>query len=397
MADDVIITINAGSSSVKFGVYDREAAEARRIGKAVVDLQKRPLVLQIDTGEEVSEFELGADMTKDQRDFVGKAIELLSTHFSISSIAAIGHRMVHGGDIFPHAALIDEDVDLAIERLVPLAPLHQPQALRVIRAVRLLYPTMMQTVSFDTSFHLTNYHLVRRLALPQALHDSGIKRYGFHGLSYAFIARQLTKVAPAVARLKVVVAHLGNGCSLCGLDDGLSRDTSMGFSTLDGVPMATRCGALDPGVLLHLLLERGYTAAALQDLLYNRSGLLGVSGISGNTRELIINRDPRAREAIDLFALRIAGEAARIASTLGGLDAFVFTGGIGEHQPQIRNAICARLGWLGLVIDPEANALGGKIISSHNSNILALVIPTDEEQVIADDADELLGLSKIKS
>lgn len=394
MADDVVITINAGSSSVKFGVYCREAAGARRIGKAVVDLKQRPMVLQIDTVGKLSEFELGADMTNDPRDFVGKTIELLSTHFSISSIAAIGHRMVHGGDIFPRAALIDEDVDLAIEGLVPLAPLHQPQALRVVRAVRHMYPTMMQTVSFDTSFHLTNDDLVRRLALPRALHASGIKRYGFHGLSYAFIARQLTKVAPTVARLKVVVAHLGNGCSLCGLDDGLSRDTSMGFSTLDGVPMATRCGALDPGVLLHLLLERGHTAAALQDLLYNRSGLLGVSGISGDTRELITNLDPHAKEAIDLFALRVAGEAARIASTLGGLDAFVFTGGIGEHQPEIRQAISARLAWLGLAIDMEENAAGHKIISSSTSNIKVLVVPTDEEQVIADDAFELLRLSK---
>jgi acetate kinase len=275
--------------------------------------------------------------------------------------------------------------------LTALAPLHQPQALRLIRAVQHLRPTLAQTASFDTAFHSTQSDLVRRFALPRALHDQGIKRYGFHGLSYAFIAAELGRRVPKIAAGKVIVAHLGSGASLCALDGGESRDCSMGFSTLDGIPMATRCGALDPGVLLHLLGPKGRTLRNLEDMLYHRSGLLGVSGISADTRDLLKDERPEAREAIDLFTLRIAGEIGRMTATLGGLDGIVFTAGIGEHQPEIRAAICERLRWLGVALDGKANTTNEPIISTSASSVATFVIATDEEQTIANEALSVLA------
>ena len=269
---------------------------------------------------------------------------------------------------------------------MPLAPLHQPQSLRLIRAVRHLRPGLPQVASFDTAFHRTQSDLVRRFALPRALFDEGIKRYGFHGLSYAFIAARLKTVAPDVAGGRVVVAHLGSGASLCGLEAGVSRDTSMSFSTLDGIPMATRCGALDPGVLIHLVKQRGLTIETVEDLLYHQSGLLGVSGFTADTRELLASPEPAAREALDLFAFRIAREIAATAHTLRGLDGLVFTAGIGEHQAAVRAAVCAHLAWLGVALDPAANDRHAPRIEGPGGTVAVLVIPTDEEQVIADEA-----------
>lgn len=390
MSDRILLTLNAGSSTVKFGVFSLESAGSRYIGKGVIDFRQQPLTFHFTEGKAVLDVVLVSRQTEDLHEVMDEIFEWMEHHFDLSTVAAIGHRVVHGGDAFGGPALIDEFTMGEIEKLIPLAPLHQPQSLRMIRAVAHLRPNIVQTASFDTSFHATNSDIVRRFALPRALHDQGIKRYGFHGLSYSFIARELERIAPDIASKRVVVAHLGSGCSLCGLTDGVSRDTSMGFSTLDGIPMATRCGALDPGVLLHLLAEPKQTLKDLEDLLYHRSGLLGVSDISGDSRELLVSDQPEAREALDLFAFRIAGETARIANTLGGLDAFVFTAGIGEHQPELRAAIAAHLGWLGLTIDPAANVAGNQIISAPTSRVMALMIPTDEEQVIADNAFSLL-------
>lgn len=394
MSEQTLLTFNAGSSTVKFGVFSLEPSGPARTGKGVIDFHQHPLTFHLTEGLGVFDVTLDAHPTEDLREVMDEIFGWLSNHFDLSVVAAIGHRVVHGGDVFDGPVLIDETVTTAIEKLIPLAPLHQPQSLRLIRAVEHLRPNLVQTASFDTSFHATNSNIVRRFALPRTLHDQGIKRYGFHGLSYSFIARELKRLAPDIAGKKIIVAHLGSGCSLCGLDKGLSRDISMGFSTLDGIPMATRCGALDPGVVLHLLAERDQTSKDLEDLLYHRSGLLGVSDISGDSRELLVSDQPEAREALDLFAFRIAGETARIANTLGGLDAFVFTAGIGEHQPELRAAIAAHLGWLGLTIDPAANVAGNQIISAPSSRVSALVIPTDEEQVIADDTFSLLHAAR---
>jgi len=244
----------------------------------------------------------------------------------------------------------------------------------------------VQSASFDTAFHRTQTDLVRRFALPRRFFDEGVKRYGFHGLSYQFIAESLARKFPQVANRNVIAAHLGSGASLCAMSLGASRDTSMGFSTLDGIPMATRCGTLDAGVVLYLLQQQGLSAAEIEKILYEQSGLLGISGFSADSRELNASNRPEAREALELFAFRIAGEATRLATTLGGLDCVIFTAGIGEHQPEVRAAICERLAWLGVEIDHRANADDSSVISSDRSRITVLVLETDEEQIIANEA-----------
>jgi len=388
---NLLLTFNTGSSSLKIGLFEWDAQGARRIGKGLVDFSRRPLTFHLTEGPAVFDLRLHAEGGEDLRDVVAEAFEVLGMHFDMAAVRAVGHRVVHGGDQFTGPVRLDEGNIGELDKLVALAPLHQPQALRVIRAVKHLRPTLVQTASFDTAFHATQSDLVRRFALPRALHDQGIKRYGFHGLSYAFIAGELRRRVPDVAARKVIVAHLGNGASLCALDGGESRDCSMGFSTLDGIPMATRCGALDPGVLLHLLGPKARTLRNLEDMLYHRSGLLGVSSISGDTRDLLKDERPEAREAIDLFSLRIAGEIGRMTATLGGLDGIVFTAGIGEHQPEIRAAICDRLRWLGVAIDGEANSTSASVISTSASSVATFVIATDEEQIIANEALSVLA------
>ncbi|PDT16425.1 acetate kinase [Rhizobium sp. J15] len=385
---DLLLTFNAGSSTVKIGIFAMESAEAQCIGKGIVDLRAEPLSFSLTKGEQTFDTPLNAEATDNLHDVIDETFALLADHFDIAAVRAAGHRVVHGGDRFTGPAALDEAAIDAMEALTPLAPLHQPQALRFIRALRHLKPHLAQTASFDTAFHATQDDLVRRFAIPRALHEEGIKRYGFHGLSYKFIAGELRPRAPHAA--KAVVAHLGSGASLCALDRGISRDCSMGFSTLDGIPMATRPGWLDPGVILHLAGEKKQSFREIEDLLYHRSGLLGVSGISADTRDLLKDGRPEAREAIDLFTLRIAGEIGRMAATLGGLDAIVFTAGVGEHQPEIRAGVAKRLSWLGLALDEKANAANGFAISTRGSRIAVHVIATNEEQVIADEALSIL-------
>ncbi|CAM5767813.1 acetate/propionate family kinase [Bosea minatitlanensis] len=394
MSEPLLVTFNAGSSTVKIGLFALGGQGPRRIGKGVIDFREPPLRFRLIEGPDTFDIalEAGPDAALDA--VLAEAFRRLSWHFDLDSVVAMGHRIVHGGDRYAGPVLIDDAALAAIEALVPLAPLHQPQGLGLIRAIRRLRPELPQTASFDTAFHRTHADVVRRFAIPRAMHDEGIKRYGFHGLSYRYIAGELARREPALAKGRVVVAHLGSGASLCGLENGVSRDTSMGFSALDGIPMATRCGALDPGVLLHLLGQGGYDAARLEDLLYRRSGLLGVSGISADSRDLLDSDRPEAREALDLFCFRIAGEIARLAATLGGLDAVVFTAGIGEHQPPIRAAVASRLAWLGLALDESANAANAVRISRSDARIAAFAIPTDEEAVIAEDALALVELAE---
>lgn len=298
---NLLLTFNAGSSTIKIGLFQCGANQARRIGRGLIDLSRRPLSFHLTEGPAVFDAPLRAEGGEDLREVIAETFEVLGRHFDMNAVHAVGHRVVHGGDLFTGAVRLDEASISAIDGLTALAPLHQPQALRLIRAVQHLRPALTQTASFDTAFHATQSDLIRRFALPRALHDQGIKRYGFHGLSYAFITAELRRHAPEIAAGKIIVAHLGSGASLCALDGGESRDCSMGFSTLDGIPMATRCGALDPGVLLHLLGPKGRTLRNLEDMLYHRSGLLGVSGISGDTRDLLRDERPEAREAIDLL------------------------------------------------------------------------------------------------
>ncbi|OJY73489.1 MULTISPECIES: acetate/propionate family kinase [unclassified Rhizobium] len=388
---NLLLTFNMGSSTLKIGLFQCDIHSARRIGKGLVDFSRSPLTFHLTEGPAAFDIRLEAEAGEDLRAVIAEVFEVLAAHFDMAAVRIAGHRVVHGGDRFAGPVALDEANIDELDKLVALAPLHQPQALRVIRAVKHLRPALAQTASFDTAFHATQNDLVRRFALPRALHDRGIKRYGFHGLSYAFIARELRNRAPDVTAGKVIIAHLGNGASLCALDDGESRDCSMGFSTLDGIPMATRCGTLDPGALLYLLGTNGRTLRNLEEMLYYRSGLLGVSGISGDTRDLVKDKRSEATEAIDLFTLRIAGEIGRMTATLGGLDGLVFTAGIGEHQPEIRAAVCDRLRWLGVDLDPGKNVANAPIISTFSSKTGTFVIPTDEEQIIADEAFSLLA------
>ncbi|CAN5338499.1 acetate/propionate family kinase [soil metagenome] len=392
MTGKLLITFNAGSSTVKIGLFALEQAGPRRIGKGMIDFRKAPLRFSLSEGPDTFDIALEATAGDALHEVLTEAFHRLSWHFDLGSVAAIGHRVVHGGDGFAGPVLLDDDAIAAIDALTPLAPLHQPQGLRLIRAIAHLRPGLPQTASFDTAFHRGHADMVRRFAIPRALHDQGVKRYGFHGLSYKFIAVELARREPKLAGAKVVVAHLGSGASLCGLDGGISRDTSMGFSALDGVPMATRCGAIDPGVLLHLIGTQGRGVKDVEDILYRQSGLLGVSGITADSRELLESERPEARQALDLLTFRIAGEIARLATTLGGLDAVVFTAGVGENQPRIRAEVSARLAWLGLALDEPANAAHAGTISSPASRIAAFVIATAEEKVIADEALSVLDI-----
>lgn len=380
------MTANAGSSTIKIGLFEIDGNQARLISKCEIDLRATPKRLLIARGEDKITLELKSASIDDPRAVLDEVLSILSVHFPMDQLEVIGHRVVHGGEQFLGPTLLDEKAISRIAGLIPLAPLHQPQALKIIRALGYLRPHLRQAASFDTAFHNTQSDLVRRFALPRDLHDRGLKRFGFHGLSYKFIAAELAWLAPDVAGRKVVAAHLGSGASLCALDGGVSRDCSMGFSTLDGIPMATRPGALDAGALLHMLGPMEMSVAEVEDLLYHKSGLLGVSGISPDTRVLLTDSSPEAREAVNLFVMRIAGEVARMSATLGGLDAIVFTAGIGEHQPEIRAAVAQRLEWLGVAVDGTANEANALAISAADSRVRALVIPTNEEQVIAEEA-----------
>ena len=387
MSGPLLMTFNAGSSSVKIGLFSIEGERLDRIAHALIDFRHSPLTFHLVEGKAVFDVELKADHADHLTDVMAETLDWISEHYDLSELICVGHRVVHGGDEFDGPVRIDDNSLARIEALSILAPLHQPQALRLIRAMRQVRPELTQVASFDTVFHRTNPDLIRRFALPRALHDRGIKRYGFHGLSYKFIAAELRRRFPEAAAGRMIAAHLGSGASLCAMRDGQSQDTSMGFSTLDGVPMATRCGALDPGVILHLLQQEHRTASEVEDMLYHQSGLKGVSGgISADCRELQASDDPRAKEALDLFTLRIAGEIGRLSMSIGGLDAVVFTAGIGENDAAVRSAVAGHLGWIGLTLSEDANQKNAPCISTPESPVKAFVIPTNEERVIAEEA-----------
>lgn len=385
MPGNLLLTFNTGSSSLKIGVFEPMAGLARAIGKASIDFDRAPATLTSMIDANRREKELAGDDDQNLDQLLGETLDYLMHHLP-GDIGSAAHRVVHGGLSFKGPVVLDDGTIDRIEALVPLAPLHQPKALRVIHAMRKLRADIEQTASFDTAFHATQDDLVRRLAIPRAMHDEGVRRYGFHGLSYRSIVVKLKNISSELANGRVVVAHLGSGASLCALKGGESRDTSMGFSALDGIPMATRPGSLDPGAMIHLMKQGMRQPERLEQFLYHECGLLGVSGVSGDTRVLLEDHRPEAAEALDLFCLRIAGEIGRLCSTLGGLDAIVFTAGIGENQPEIRSRVAQRLKWLGVELDEKANAANATAIGSMAARIEILVIPTDEEQVIADEA-----------
>jgi acetate kinase len=390
--NEPILVINAGSSSIKFSVFhpgnDNSLAagphgQVEGIGaSARLSVASRPGDRLVDEAAPANDHQ--AAIAVIQRWFaehIGGA----------AGFAAVGHRIVHGGATFSQPVLIDDKVIAGLEAVVPLAPLHQPHHIAAIRAVAAIAPHVPQVACFDTAFHQAQPALARQFALPRALREQGVQRYGFHGLSYEYIVSIVPGIAPDIAAGKLVVGHLGNGASLCAIENGRSVATTMGFTPVDGLMMGTRCGALDPGVLLYLLQHEGMDAAAIEKLIYQQSGLLGVSGISSDMRELLASGRPEAREAVDLFVYRIGRELGSMAAALGGLDALIFTGGIGEHAAAIRARVCRDAAWLGIALDETANAAGGPQISAPGATASAWVIPTDENLMVARHTQRLLA------
>ena len=376
---EAILALNAGSSSIKFGLFETVGGAPRLLAKGVVeDLGPTPRLVAKGPGGEVIE-ERSWDGGAAHGAVLGALLDWTEAHLGGDTLAGVGHRIVHGGRAFTGPVRLDASAIAAIDRLTPLAPLHQPRSLEPIRALAALRPGLLQVGCFDTAFHHGLAPPVSRYAIPRHLEADGIRKYGFHGLSYEYIAGKLAELSPGQAAKRTIVAHLGNGASLCALQHGRSLDTTMGFTALDGLIMGTRCGALDPGVVLYLQQAQGLSAKAVEDLLYHQSGLLGVSGLSGDVRTLSESRDPHAAEALDLFGFRAARETAALANTLGGLECLVFTGGVGEHSADVRARICTRLAWLGVGLAAEPGPDGA--IGSGPVDVR--IIPTDEEVVIA--------------
>ena len=382
---NAIVVVNAGSSSIKFSTYGNDA-----IGPSV--FLKGQIEGLYTTGTHFSAREVGGNVVADER-WDGEArthdgamrrlVDFMSTHLGDHRVEAVGHRIVHGGTAYAAPIRLDDAVLARLERLIPLAPLHQPHNLAPVRAVLDIAPHLVQVGCFDTAFHTTQPPLAQAFALPAEITDRGVQRYGFHGLSYEYIASVLPELDPSLAQAKVIVAHLGNGASMCALSSGKSVASTMGFTALDGLPMGTRSGTLDPGVILYLLDEMKMGARDIERLLYKQSGLLGVSGISSDMRALEASPDPRARLAIDLFVYRIGREIGSLAAALGGLDAIVFTAGIGEHSASLRRSVCRAAAWIGVTLDDEANQSGVSRISTPGSRVSAWTVPTDEELMIA--------------
>jgi acetate kinase len=389
---DALLVLNAGSSSLKFSVFLNEESPQPLLRGQLEGLLTQPRFIARDSTGVVDEKEwpLGTKLGHQG------AIEFLFTWGRKGAlrehrIVAAGHRVVHGGMKFTAPVLIDAETVAELEALTPLAPLHQPHNVAAIKAVAQMAPTLPQVACFDTAFHRTQPKVAQTFALPRHYAEEGVRRYGFHGLSYEYIASVLPTMDRRAADGRTVIAHLGNGASMCALSNGRSIATTMSFTALDGLVMGTRCGTIDPGVLLYLIDERGMNARSLEQLLYEQSGLLGVSGISSDMRELLESSDSRAAEALGLFVYRINRELGSLAAALGGLDALVFTGGIGENAVSIRARVCRDASWLGLELDEEANATGGPCISETGSRASAWVIPTNEELMIALHTRSVLG------
>lgn len=382
---DTILTINAGSSSIKFALFAIGASGVlERSARGEVErLTTEPsLVISGRDGKVVEKKEWGRE-SPGFEPILRTVIERIEAHQGGDNLIAVGHRIVHGGSTHVRPERITPDVLADLDRLVPLAPLHQKYNLDPVRVLVSLRPELPQIACFDTAFHATMAPVAYRYALPPEFEAEGIRKYGFHGLSYEYVAERLREIAPSLAEGRVIVAHLGNGASLAAIHGGRGVDTTMGFTALDGLVMGTRCGSIDPGVLLYLEQQRGMSAADVYDLLYRRSGLLGMSGVASDMRTLLASEEPRAREAVELFVHRIAGKIGEMAASLGGLDGLVFTAGIGERSADIREMVCAKLGWLGAEIDPVANERHGPVIARPGSRIDIRVVPTDEELMIA--------------
>ncbi len=382
---DAILVLNAGSSSLKFQVFDRRGGLAMRLRGQISSIGTKPrFTARNADGAQIVARDLSEAEGRDQ----AACLAFLASWFRQKDaggveVVAVGHRVSHGGTEYTAPVRVDEGVLARLEALSPLTPLHQPFNLAPIRKLLQAWPDVPQVACFDTAFHATQPRLARLYGLPKRFADEGVLRYGFHGLSYEYIAGRLSEVAADIARKRVVVLHLGSGASMCALEDGKSVATTMGFTALEGLPMSTRSGSIDPGVIIYLARERAMPLGELENLLYKQSGLLGLSGISNDVRELLASRAPDARLALDYFVYRASRELGSLVAALGGLDAVVFTAGIGENSPEVRERICQQAAWLGVELDPAANTRAAPRISSAQSRVGVWVIPTNEELVIA--------------
>ena len=391
---DYALVLNAGSSSLKFCVFCRPEGEDWRLESRgqIEGIGTTPRISATDGDGSTLINQKPETEVRDGKDAIEALAKWLRSTYGGARVVGVGHRVVHGGAKYAAPALITPEVMSDLYRLVPLAPLHQPHNLAAIEAVSQRLPGVPQVACFDTAFHRGQPRVAEVIPLPRKICGAELQRYGFHGLSYEYIASALPTVAPEIARERVIVAHLGSGASLCALRGGKSVDCSFGFTALDGLCMGTRPGALDPGVILHLFQNMGLSPREVETILYKKSGLLGISGISSDMRDLLECSDPAARLAIDYFVYRVTKEIGALAAVLGGIDGLVFTAGIGEHSAEIRRRICQSSAWLGIELDAEANARKGPRISSPGSPISAWVIPTNEELMIARHTGLLLGL-----
>ncbi|MCM2318982.1 MAG: acetate/propionate family kinase [Pseudomonas sp.] len=383
--EQVILILNAGSSSLKFSLFAAQLPEPElRLCGQIEGINGAPHFIARDTAGAILAEQRWSEHS--QLGHAGAAlhlVEFLRAFLDRYRLIAVGHRVVHGGEEFSAPTRVDGEILERLARFNPLAPLHQPHNLAPIRAIAERAPQLPQVACFDTAFHRRQPEIAQLFALPPAITERGVRRYGFHGLSYEYIASVLPQLDPTAAAGRVVVAHLGNGASLCAMHGGRSVASTMGFTAVDGLPMGTRCGNIDPGVILYLLDELKMDARAIERLIYKESGLLGVSGISSDMRELLASDAPRAALAVELFVYRIGRELGSLAAALGGLDALVFTAGIGEHAAPIRARVCHAAAWFGLQLDAAANTAGGPRISASSSAVSAWVIPTNEELMIA--------------
>jgi acetate kinase len=394
--DDYALILNAGSSSLKFCVYQRPATENWRLESRgqIEGIGTSPRLSARDAyGGIIAQNNLD-DWVSDGRAALDALASWLRSKYRGARVLGVGHRVVHGGARYAQATIVSRQVLAELYELIPLAPLHQPHNLLAIETIFERMPDVPQVACFDTSFHRTNLPVAKLIPLPREICKSGLQRYGFHGLSYEYIASVLPEVAPEIARKRVIVAHLGSGASLCALKDGKSIDNSLGFTALDGLCMGTRPGALDPGVVLFLFQSLGLSPKEVENILYKKSGLLGISGVSNDMRDLLVSSVPEARLAVDYFVYRAAKEIGALAAVLGGVDGLVFTAGIGENSPEIRRRICEASSWLGVELDAEANANRGPRISTRGSKVSTWVVPTNEEFMIARHTGALLGLTE---
>jgi acetate kinase len=396
--NEYVLVLNAGSSSLKFRVYERSApSEWHAAANGQLEGIGTACKFAADDGGGRTLDEQSLPGVKYARQALDHLAEWLRTRYPRAQLRGVGHRVVHGGAAYREPTLVTPQVLSDLRALEPLAPLHQPHNLAPIDVLAERMPGVPQVACFDTAFHRGQPQVAELVPLPKEIRERGVQRYGFHGLSYEYIAHALPKTAPGIAHKRVIVAHLGSGASLCALLDGKSRDCTLGFTALDGICMGTRPGAIDPGVVLYLFQSLGLTAKEVETMLYKRSGLLGISGVSNDMRDLLASGEPGARLAIDYFVYRAAKEIGAFAAVLSGVDALVFTAGIGQRSSEIRKRICAASAWLGIELDDRANDQHGPRISTAASRVAVWVIPTDEEQMIARHTERVLGLDEARA